>query len=111
MSDSTVWFITGAARGMGADIARAALHAGHRVVATARDTVDVTKTLGAREDLRGRARMGLVAARTQECGCGDVAELVCRYDDLVLGAHAASGPSRPGLRRASAPMVSQNCSG
>ncbi|WP_347346788.1 SDR family oxidoreductase, partial [Microbacterium sp.] len=51
MSDSTVWFITGAARGMGADIARAALHAGHRVVATARDTVDVTKTLGAREDL------------------------------------------------------------
>jgi NAD(P)-dependent dehydrogenase (short-subunit alcohol dehydrogenase family) len=30
-----VWFITGAGRGMGVDIARAALAAGHAVVATA----------------------------------------------------------------------------
>jgi len=32
-----VWFITGASRGIGAQIARAALQAGHRVVATARN--------------------------------------------------------------------------
>ena len=37
MPNPQTWFITGAGRGMGVDIARAALAAGHRVVATARD--------------------------------------------------------------------------
>jgi NAD(P)-dependent dehydrogenase (short-subunit alcohol dehydrogenase family) len=34
MADRRVWFITGAGRGMGVDIARAALADGHPVVAT-----------------------------------------------------------------------------
>ena len=34
---SKVWFITGAGRGMGVDFAKAALSAGHRVVATGRN--------------------------------------------------------------------------
>jgi NAD(P)-dependent dehydrogenase (short-subunit alcohol dehydrogenase family) len=34
---SKVWFITGASRGLGAEIAKAALQAGHRVVATGRN--------------------------------------------------------------------------
>jgi len=51
MTDTTVWFITGAARGMGVDIARAALDAGHRVVATARDAARVTEALGEHDDL------------------------------------------------------------
>lgn len=34
---SKVWLITGAGRGIGAEIAKAALHAGHRVVATRRN--------------------------------------------------------------------------
>ena len=38
MADKTVWFITGAGRGMGVDIAEAALAAGHRLVATGRNT-------------------------------------------------------------------------
>ncbi|HEY5847298.1 MAG TPA: SDR family NAD(P)-dependent oxidoreductase [Microlunatus sp.] len=42
----TVWLITGAARGMGVDLARAALQAGHVVVATARDGAKVTAVLG-----------------------------------------------------------------
>src|ERR1700733_8800100 len=33
---SKVWFLTGSSRGLGSEIARAALAAGHRVVATAR---------------------------------------------------------------------------
>ena len=37
MSDKKVWFVTGAGRGMGVDIARAALAAGHAVVATGRN--------------------------------------------------------------------------
>jgi NAD(P)-dependent dehydrogenase (short-subunit alcohol dehydrogenase family) len=51
VSDKKVVLITGAGRGMGVDIARAALDAGHRVVATARDAQRVTQALGAHEDL------------------------------------------------------------
>ena len=51
MSDMKVWFITGAARGMGIDIARAALGAGHAVVATARGAQKVTEVLGEYENL------------------------------------------------------------
>ena len=38
MTDKKVWFVTGAGRGMGVDIAQAALAAGHAVVATGRNT-------------------------------------------------------------------------
>jgi len=37
MTDKKVWFITGAGRGMGVDIANAAIAAGNAVVATARN--------------------------------------------------------------------------
>jgi NAD(P)-dependent dehydrogenase (short-subunit alcohol dehydrogenase family) len=37
MTHTLVWLVTGAGRGMGTDIARAALTAGHAVVATGRD--------------------------------------------------------------------------
>jgi NADP-dependent 3-hydroxy acid dehydrogenase YdfG len=37
MTSNKVWFITGAGRGMGVDIAKAALAAGHSIVATGRD--------------------------------------------------------------------------
>src|SRR4051812_35487457 len=50
-STSAVWFVTGAARGMGIDLARAALDAGHRVVATARDPAKVTAALGEHDTL------------------------------------------------------------
>jgi NAD(P)-dependent dehydrogenase (short-subunit alcohol dehydrogenase family) len=48
---SKVWFITGAARGMGVDFAKAALAAGHKVVASARAAERVSKALGASKDL------------------------------------------------------------
>jgi NAD(P)-dependent dehydrogenase (short-subunit alcohol dehydrogenase family) len=48
---SKVVFITGAGRGMGADIARAALAAGHQVVATGRRPDAVEATLGADANL------------------------------------------------------------
>jgi NAD(P)-dependent dehydrogenase (short-subunit alcohol dehydrogenase family) len=40
--DGKVWFITGAGRGLGLDIAKAALAAGHKVVATGRNPEKVT---------------------------------------------------------------------
>ena len=54
MTDKTgkkVWLITGAGRGMGVDFAKAALAAGHAVVATGRDPDAVTKAVGKSEDL------------------------------------------------------------
>ncbi len=48
---SKVWVITGAGRGMGLYFAKAALAAGHKVVATGRDTEKVTLAIGAAENL------------------------------------------------------------
>ena len=46
-----VWFITGAGRGMGLHIAKAALAAGHQVVATGRNPEKVAKAFDASENL------------------------------------------------------------
>ena len=51
MIDKKVWFITGAGRGMGVDIAKGALAAGNAVVATGRNTDAVAKAVGEAEDL------------------------------------------------------------
>ena len=51
MTDKKIWFVTGAARGMGVDIATAALAAGHAVVATARNPDAVTAALGDHDNL------------------------------------------------------------
>ncbi|MEZ0449162.1 SDR family NAD(P)-dependent oxidoreductase [Cellulomonas sp. ICMP 17802] len=51
MTDTKVWFITGAGRGMGVDIAQAALAAGHRVVATARDASKAVAAVGEHDNL------------------------------------------------------------
>jgi NAD(P)-dependent dehydrogenase (short-subunit alcohol dehydrogenase family) len=51
MSEKKVWFITGAGRGLGVDIAQAVLAAGHQVVATARSAESITRALGEHEDL------------------------------------------------------------
>jgi NAD(P)-dependent dehydrogenase (short-subunit alcohol dehydrogenase family) len=48
---SKVFFITGASRGMGVDIARAALAAGHQVVATGRRPQSVEQAVGAHRNL------------------------------------------------------------
>jgi NAD(P)-dependent dehydrogenase (short-subunit alcohol dehydrogenase family) len=51
MTEKQVWFVTGAGRGMGADIVRAALVAGHAVVATGRNTDALTSALGEADGL------------------------------------------------------------
>ena len=48
---SKVWLITGAGRGMGVDIAKAALAAGNKVVATGRNTDKVAQAVGKSLDL------------------------------------------------------------
>ena len=54
MSNKKVWFITGAGRGMGVDFAKAALAAGHAVVATGRDSDARVQGLGTVERPAGR---------------------------------------------------------
>lgn len=51
MDSKKVWFITGAGRGMGLDFTKAALSAGHAVVATGRDPEAVAKAIGPASDL------------------------------------------------------------
>jgi NAD(P)-dependent dehydrogenase (short-subunit alcohol dehydrogenase family) len=51
MTDKKVWLVTGAGRGMGVDIVKAALAAGHAVVATGRNPERVSAALGAYGDL------------------------------------------------------------
>jgi NAD(P)-dependent dehydrogenase (short-subunit alcohol dehydrogenase family) len=48
---SKVWLITGAGRGMGVSITKAALAAGHKVVATGRNTDKVAQAVGKSADL------------------------------------------------------------
>ena len=50
-TDKKTWFITGAGRGMGADFAKAALAAGHAVVATGRNPDAIHEALGEADDL------------------------------------------------------------
>jgi NAD(P)-dependent dehydrogenase (short-subunit alcohol dehydrogenase family) len=51
MTDKKVWFITGAGRGMGVDIAKVILATGHQVVATGRNIDNVAKAVGESENL------------------------------------------------------------
>jgi NAD(P)-dependent dehydrogenase (short-subunit alcohol dehydrogenase family) len=51
MSDKKVWLVTGAGRGLGVDIAKAALAAGHRVVTSGRQPQRVASVLGSSDDL------------------------------------------------------------
>ena len=50
-TENKTWFITGAGRGMGVDFAKAALAAGHNVVATGRNADAVAQALGGSDDL------------------------------------------------------------
>jgi NAD(P)-dependent dehydrogenase (short-subunit alcohol dehydrogenase family) len=51
MTEKKVWLITGAGRGLGVDIAKAALAGGHDVVATGRDAARVAAAVGDHHNL------------------------------------------------------------
>ena len=50
-NEQQVWMITGAGRGLGVDLAKAALEAGHAVVATGRNPDSVAQAIGEHDDL------------------------------------------------------------
>src|SRR6185295_13916871 len=51
MTEEKIWFITGAGRGLGVDIAKAVLATGQAVVATGRDAAKITAAVGDHDNL------------------------------------------------------------
>jgi NAD(P)-dependent dehydrogenase (short-subunit alcohol dehydrogenase family) len=85
MTDKKVWFITGAGRGMGVDIAKAALAAGHAVVATARKSEAVIATLGEDDELLA-VHLDVTDPTSAEAAVTAAVERFGRIDVLVNNA-------------------------
>jgi len=85
MSNKTIWFITGAGRGMGVDIAKAALAAGYAVVATGRDTDRLTRALGKSSDLLP-LKLDVTSRADSEAAVRAAVERFGRIDVLVNNA-------------------------
>ena len=82
---SKVWFITGAGRGMGLHIARAALAAGHQVVATGRNTDKVAKAVGQSDRLLV-VKLDVTSSTDAETAAKATIERFGRIDVLVNNA-------------------------
>ena len=85
MADKRVWFITGAGRGMGIDIARATLEAGHAVVATGRSTEAVADAVGNSDDLLV-VRLDITSPPSVEAAVEAAVDRFGRIDVLVNNA-------------------------
>jgi len=85
MRDKKVWLITGAGRGMGVDIARAALAAGDAVAATARKDESVTAALGEHDDLLA-VKLDVTDPAAAEAAVKATVERFGRIDVLVNNA-------------------------
>src|SRR5256886_5274688 len=84
-SGKKVWFITGAGRGMGVDIAKAALAAGNAVVATGRNIDVVSKAVGQAEDLLV-VKLDVTSRADAEAAVRAAVERFGRIDVLVNNA-------------------------
>ncbi len=85
MNDKKVWFVTGTSRGLGTDIARQALAAGHRVVATGRNAANVEKALGQHDNLLVVA-LDITDAQAAQAAAQAAVDRFGRIDVLVNNA-------------------------
>jgi NAD(P)-dependent dehydrogenase (short-subunit alcohol dehydrogenase family) len=85
MTDKKVWFITGAGRGMGVYIAKAALAAGNAVVATGRTPEAVTKAVGEADDLLV-VKLDVTSPKDAEAAVTAAVDRFGRIDVLVNNA-------------------------
>ncbi len=84
MSDKKIWLITGAGRGMGVDIAQAALAAGNAVVATGRNT-EGAEAVGEADDLLV-VELDITSLASAEAAVQAAVERFGRVDVLVNNA-------------------------
>ena len=80
-----VWLITGAGRGMGVDFVRAALAAGHSVVASGRDRDRVSRVLGTSSDVLA-VTLDVTSAADAEAAVRAAVDHFGRIDVLVNNA-------------------------
>jgi len=85
MSEKKVWLITGAGRGLGVHIARAALAAGHAVVATGRDAEKVAAAVGGHDNLLA-IKLDVTRQREAEAAVEAAVARFGRIDVLVNNA-------------------------
>ncbi|MFJ9214285.1 SDR family oxidoreductase [Streptomyces sp. NPDC102264] len=83
---SKVILVTGAGRGLGTDIAREALAAGHQVVATGRRPEEVEKTLGGPQDHLLVTKLDVTSLEDAEAAAQAAADRFGRIDVLVNNA-------------------------
>jgi NAD(P)-dependent dehydrogenase (short-subunit alcohol dehydrogenase family) len=84
-TDTKTWLVTGAGRGMGVDFARAALAAGHNVVATGRNPDTVAQAVGEHEQLLV-ARLDITDTQSAERAVAAAVACFGRIDVLVNNA-------------------------
>jgi len=85
MTDKTVWFVTGAGRGMGTDIVKAALAVGHAVVATGRNVDTVARAVGPADHLH-IARLDVTSEDDAKAAVTDAVKQFGHVDVLVNNA-------------------------
>ncbi len=85
MTEKKVWFITGAGRGMGVDIAKAALATGKAVVATGRNPDTVAEAIGEADDLLV-VKLDVTSRADAEAAVQAAVERFGRIDVLVNNA-------------------------
>jgi NAD(P)-dependent dehydrogenase (short-subunit alcohol dehydrogenase family) len=83
---SKVILVTGAGRGLGTDIVRAALAAGHQVVATGRRPDQVEKTLGGPQDKLLVTRLDVTSLKDAEAAAQAAVDRFGRIDVLINNA-------------------------
>jgi NAD(P)-dependent dehydrogenase (short-subunit alcohol dehydrogenase family) len=85
MSDKKVWLVTGAGRGLGVDIAKAALAAGHAVVATGRNPERVSAAIGESSDILA-VKLDVTDSADGEAAVAAAVDRFGRIDVLVNNA-------------------------
>ncbi|MGW1736819.1 SDR family oxidoreductase [Streptomyces sp. NPDC001999] len=83
---SKVIFVTGAGRGLGTDIAREALAAGHQVIATGRRPEEVEKTLGGPQDNLLTTKLDITSPQDAEAAAQAAVDRFGRIDVLINNA-------------------------